>query len=104
MSVSASSVAELPGLVRQVELLFEALDGATGEWQLAQLRKHVQALLQLLQQRVHELPGNLTQTTRVAADAIDDYVHERPWAAIATGLAVGMVAGAILAGRRAGAE
>lgn len=45
------------------------------------------------------IDGHVRTTARHAAEATDDYVHDRPWNAVAVGALIGLLAGLLIARR-----
>jgi len=63
------------------------------------LADKVQETVRQTQARLNQLQQDLVDKTKYAAQTTDSYVHEKPWNAVCTAVAVGFVVGLII-GRR----
>jgi ElaB/YqjD/DUF883 family membrane-anchored ribosome-binding protein len=66
---------------------------------VAELRVRMQERLHQARGRLHELQETAVARARAASHATDDYVHEHPWKAAGTAMAVGMVIGLLISRR-----
>jgi ElaB/YqjD/DUF883 family membrane-anchored ribosome-binding protein len=88
-------LADLRTLATDTEALLRATAGQTGE-RLGAVRARADASLAAAKTRIEDLGRVAADRTRAAGRATDGYVHANPWQAIAIGVAVGLVIGALL--------
>jgi ElaB/YqjD/DUF883 family membrane-anchored ribosome-binding protein len=101
-SASGAALAdELRNVVSQAEQLLQAI-GDDGDAAMAALRERVHASIDTARLRLGDLEEEASRVTREAATAAEAYVQEHPWAAVAIGAGVGLLIGALIAGRRHG--
>lgn len=105
---SAALAEELRNVMRQAEKLVTAL-GEDRDAALVELREHVGIALAEAKKRLskfEEHARNLQDTAGAAVDAtsaaMDTYVRENPWTAVAVGAAIGLILGSWLASDRRG--
>ena len=85
-------------LFADVEDLFKA--GASGAAEKAAVAKErLQDHLHTLKLKVADAEDIVIQSSKQAARATDDFVHENPWRAVGIGAGVGLIIG-LLIGRR----
>jgi ElaB/YqjD/DUF883 family membrane-anchored ribosome-binding protein len=89
---------DLRVVARSVEELLKATANQTGE-RITEARSRAEESLRAARERLDEAGDELAQRTREAARVADDYVHEHPWPALATGAALAFLLG-YLVGRR----
>jgi len=63
------------------------------------LRAQVETKLLRAKLRLQELEADAIDTTKAAARATDDYVHDNPWQAIGVAAAIGLLVGLVLSRR-----
>lgn len=93
---------QLAGDVRRVlddvqQLLSEAAQ-ATGQ-QAHELRGRATERLRQAQAQLGELQQQITDRSRAAMHATDDWVHAHPWGAVGLGASVGFLIGLLVARR-----
>lgn len=79
-------ISEFKEVVSETEHLLHSAAAAGGE-KAGALRAGVEQNLMIAKERLHKLQQALSEQTRAAAKATDEYVHDNPWKAI------GIVAG-----------
>ena len=94
--------AEVRNLIADVEDLLRGVSNV-GDADVARLRARVGATVAEAKAALLEGTADLRTQASDAAAVADDYVHERPWAAIGIAAAVGLAIG-LLAGRRRGGD
>lgn len=68
---------------------------ASGE-RAAELRDKSLNALRQAKEKAQDIQDTVTQTSRQAARAADDYVHAYPWKAVSIAAGIGLVVGLIL--------
>lgn len=91
-------VSDLKVVVADAEELLKATASQAGE-KAAELRSRLQDRLRDAKVRLADAEAALIDTTKAAARATDDFVHDHPWKAVGAAAAVGLVIG-VLIGRR----
>ena len=91
-------VSDIRAVIADAEDILKATADQTGE-KIANLRTRIQERVLDARIRLDAAEAVLTDKTRAAARAADDYVHESPWQAVGIGAGVGFLVGFIL-GRR----
>ncbi|QEL63588.1 hypothetical protein OTERR_01120 [Oryzomicrobium terrae] len=91
-------VSDLKVVVADAEELLKATASQAGE-KAAELRSRIQDRLRDAKVRLADAEAALIDTTKAAARATDDFVHDHPWKAVGVAAAVGLVIG-VLIGRR----
>ncbi|MCE1242133.1 DUF883 family protein [Oryzomicrobium sp.] len=91
-------VSDLKVVVADAEELLKATASQAGE-KAAELRTRIQDRLRDAKVRLADAEAALIDTTKAAARATDDFVHDHPWKAVGVAAAVGLVIG-VLIGRR----
>ena len=82
-------------VISGAEDMLEQAASAGGE-KGAELRGRAMAQLSALRERLHAAQGAVLDTSKKAARATDDYVHDHPWRAIAAAASVGVLVGLLL--------
>ena len=86
-------------VVAETEQLLKAASTAGGE-KAAVWRDSVEEKLQIAKDKLVQLEETAVEKTRMAAEATDSYVHDKPWQAIGitagVGVAVGLAIGLLL--------
>ncbi|MCD1127692.1 YqjD family protein [Jinshanibacter sp. LJY008] len=67
--------------------------------ELDKIRAKAEGLLKDTRTRLTETSGKMVDQTKEIADKADTYVHEKPWAGVGIGAAVGLVLGVLLTRR-----
>lgn len=88
---------ELRNIVDHAEALLGAL-GDAGDPSLDGLRDRVSQSIETARLRLEEMQSDTDRASERAAAAIDRWITENPWAAVAIGLGLGLAAGYLLAG------
>ena len=91
-------VADLKVVVADAEELLRATASQAGE-KVAAARERIQASLAAAKVKLGEAERALTEKTKVAAKATDDYVRENPWQAVGIAAAAGLVLGILISRR-----
>jgi ElaB/YqjD/DUF883 family membrane-anchored ribosome-binding protein len=91
---------EIRNLIADVEDLLKGVANV-GDADIARLRARVMDTVQTAKSTLKERTETLRTQANDAASMADDYVRERPWAAIGIAAAVGIVVG-LVAGRSTG--
>lgn len=91
-------VSDLKVVVADAEELLKATASQAGE-KAAELRTRIQDRLRDAKVRLADAEAALIDTTKAAARATDDFVHENPWKAVGIAAGVGLLLGVII-GRR----
>ncbi|MDO9103193.1 MAG: DUF883 family protein [Candidatus Nitrotoga sp.] len=60
------------------------------------LRAKMESNLKAAKERLRQIEENAIETTKTAARATDNYVHENPWRVIAISAGIGVVIGLLL--------
>ena len=92
-------VSELKGLAADTEQLIEEVADQSGE-RIAAARDKARAAVSLARARLADLAEAGAARARATGEATDEYVHDNPWRVIAAVAVLGLVAGAMLSGRR----
>jgi ElaB/YqjD/DUF883 family membrane-anchored ribosome-binding protein len=74
--------------------------GAEADEQIADLRHRLRATFSDVRDRLAQFQVEATGASKRVAANVDGYVRERPWTALAAGLLIGVLAGALLTRRR----
>ncbi len=91
-------VSDIKSTIAEAEDVLQATAEQVGD-KFTALRARVQERLRGARERLADAEAALVATTRAAARATDDYVHESPWTAVGVAAAVGLLVG-LLIGRR----
>lgn len=91
-------VEDAKDVLEDVEALLEEASTATGERAQA-LRKRAAEALDRAKHRLQDAQGAVRDSTRKAARATDDWVHENPWGAIGIAAGVGFLVGLLVSRR-----
>jgi ElaB/YqjD/DUF883 family membrane-anchored ribosome-binding protein len=91
---------QLTGDLRQVlddvQTLLAQAGQASGQ-QAQELRSRAAEQLQRAQARLGELQHRVSERSRAAVHATDDWVHMHPWSAVGLGAGVGFLVGLLVA-------
>jgi ElaB/YqjD/DUF883 family membrane-anchored ribosome-binding protein len=93
---------EIRNLIADVEDLLKGVANV-GDADIARLRARVTETVQSAKSTLLDHTQNIRAQAGDAAAAADDYVRERPWAAIGIAAAIGVVVG-LVAGRRGSSD
>ena len=91
-------IADFNVVVADAEALLKATANQGGE-KLAEVRAKAEQSLKIAKSRILEAQDALIATTKEAARAADEYVHEKPWNAIGIAAGIGLILGYLI-GRR----
>ena len=86
---------DLRAVVADAEDLLRATADQAGD-KAASLRARAQANLATAKARLVEAEHAMVERTKVAAQATDDYVHEKPWQSVGIAAAVGVLVGMLI--------
>ncbi len=89
---------DLKIVIADAEELLRATAGQAGE-KVAVAREKIQDSLHRAKVKLAEVEDVLVDTSKQAARATDEYVHEHPWGAVGIAAGIGLVIG-LLVGRR----
>ena len=89
---------ELQSLVTTLEETLQSTTDKSGA-EVEKLYTKAEGLLKEARARLSETGGKIASQTKEVAGKADDYVHEKPWAGVGIGAAVGLVIGVLLARR-----
>ncbi len=89
---------DVRAMVDDAESLLRAAREGAGEG-VAEARNRLEQSLAAAKEAVVRLERGAVDRAHAAGRAADDYVHEKPWQAIALGAAVGALLGVLLARR-----
>lgn len=98
LSSSSRLMEDFSTLVADIEALLAATAGQAGE-RAAAARARMEASLASARATIGEVEASVVDSTKEAARAADEYVHEHPWRAVGIGALAGLVLG-LLIGRR----
>ncbi|AFJ45582.1 DUF883 family protein [Shimwellia blattae] len=90
--------AELKSLADTLEEVLSSSSEKSKD-EVERLRDKAQRALKESRARLTETGDAIARQTREAATRADDYVHEKPWAGVGIGAAVGLVLGVLLTRR-----
>ncbi|SQI43097.1 Bacterial protein of uncharacterised function (DUF883) [Leminorella richardii] len=97
-SVSEPLHEELQTLVDTLEETLQSTTEQSGA-EIEKLYTKAEGLLKEARARLSETGGKIVDQTKEVADKADSYVHEKPWASVGIGAAVGLVLGVLLSRR-----
>lgn len=83
---------DLKVVAEDAEALLAATAGQTGE-KINEVRARAQASLAEVRERLREAGSEFRAQAKSAATSADDYVHEKPWMAIAIAAGLGFLIG-----------
>ena len=86
------------GAAKQVEGNAQAAAGKAQE-ALNDAAEKIGALIAKLRDQANDIYGQAQERAHKVADQVDPYVHEKPYQAAGVALAVGLLAGLLIAGR-----
>jgi ElaB/YqjD/DUF883 family membrane-anchored ribosome-binding protein len=90
---------ELRNIVDHAQALLEAISDE-GDPGLSSLRERVAASIDTARVHLDEMQDDAQRTSEKAAAALERWVEENPWMAVAVGAAAGLAVGLLLASRR----
>jgi ElaB/YqjD/DUF883 family membrane-anchored ribosome-binding protein len=90
--------AEFKDLVSDIEDFLTATTTLTGE-QLEQAKQKVRTRVASAKETVAAASETAIARARHSAEVANEYVHEQPWLAVGAGVAVGFIAGLLVARR-----
>ncbi len=91
-------LSNLRRVVSDAEDLLAATAGQTDS-RIAELRSRARENLSLAREKLADADAAVRARARYAAEATDEYVHDRPWSAIGAAAAVGVLLGVLLSRR-----
>jgi ElaB/YqjD/DUF883 family membrane-anchored ribosome-binding protein len=91
-------VADAKVVLDDVESLLRQAGAASGE-QAQHLRERAAEALHRAKLRLHEAQAGVTESTKAAARATDNWVHDNPWGAVGIAAGVGFLIGLLVARR-----
>ena len=91
-------VADMKIVIADAEEILRATANQAGE-KVGELRERIQVRLRDAKIRLQDAEVAVLDSTKAAARATDDFVHEEPWKAVGVAAAVGLALG-VLIGRR----
>ncbi len=86
---------DVQNAIRSAEDMFHQAASAGGD-KAVELRERAMEQLRALREKLHDAQESVVATSKAAARATDDYVHDHPWKSIATAAAAGVVVGLLL--------
>jgi ElaB/YqjD/DUF883 family membrane-anchored ribosome-binding protein len=89
---------DMRNVVNEVEDLLTTV-GKEGGARAREVQDRVIAALDAAKQRLNTIDSQVRASARQAAEVTDDYVHERPWQAVAAGAIAGLLIGLLIARR-----
>lgn len=81
--------------IRNAEDMFHQAATVGGE-KAAELRERAMEQLRVVREKLHDAQDKVVTTSKAAARATDDFVHDNPWKSIVTAAAIGVVVGLLL--------
>ncbi|HEY9210882.1 MAG TPA: DUF883 family protein [Methylotenera sp.] len=91
-------ISDFKVVIADAEALIRATANQGGE-AVVNLRAKAEESLAVAKVKLNEAQDALVEKGKIAAQATDDYVHEKPWHAVGIAAGVGLVVG-LLIGRR----
>ena len=91
-------VADLKVVVADAEELLKASANQTGE-RITAARAKAEESLKVAKVRLADAQASAMASTKAAAKATDDYVHENPWRAVGVAGVAGLLLGALISRR-----
>jgi ElaB/YqjD/DUF883 family membrane-anchored ribosome-binding protein len=91
-------ISDFKVVIADAEALIKATANQGGE-AVVNLRAKAEESLAVAKVKLSEAQDALVEKGKIAAQATDDYVHEKPWHAVGIAAGVGLVVG-LLIGRR----
>jgi len=89
---------DMRNVVSEVEDLLTTV-GNEGGARAREVQERVVAALDAAKQRLSAMEDQVRTSARQAAAVTDDYVHERPWQAVAASAIAGLLVGLLIARR-----
>lgn len=87
---------DMKALVKDAQDLFRQAGAATGE-RADELRSKGLVLLDVAMAKAQEVQSVAIETGKEIAGSADDFVHEKPWQAVAISAGVGLLVGLLIA-------
>ncbi len=103
MSETTQSAAALGEELRHIVDHAEALLGALADdddARLDSLRRRVSDSIESARARLEDMERDANRASARAVAAVERWMRDNPWTVVAIGAGIGLVAGALLAGRR----
>ena len=75
--------------------------GTEGGTKIAEMKKRVQASIDVARGHLGELHANITEGAKAAVKSTDRYVRDNPWGAVGMGAVLGLLVGYVVARRNA---
>jgi ElaB/YqjD/DUF883 family membrane-anchored ribosome-binding protein len=91
-------ISDFKVVIADAEALIRATANQGGE-AVVNLRAKAEESLAVAKVKLNEAQDALVEKGKIAAQATDDYVHEKPWHAVGIAAGIGLVVG-LLIGRR----
>lgn len=91
-------IADFKVVLADAEALLRATAGQSGE-AITNLRAKAEESIAAAKVKIADVQEVLLEKSKVAVQATDDYVHEKPWHAVGIAAGIGLVIG-LLVGRR----
>lgn len=88
-------ITDLKVVIGDAEALLRSAAATTGE-KAAELREKATTTLKNASERLTDLQAVAREKGKAAAQATDDFVHERPWTAIGIAAGVGFLVGLLV--------
>ena len=89
---------EFSKFVKDIEDLVKQTTSLTGE-DLARAKAELNARIETAKAAAIDVGNTVVQHARQTANVTNEYVHEEPWKAVATGTVIGFLVGALIARR-----
>lgn len=88
-------IADLKVVLSDAEALMRSAASSTGE-KAVELREKAAQTIKSASEKIMDLQAVAREKGRAAAEATDDFVHERPWTAIGIAAGVGFLLGLLV--------
>lgn len=88
-------LSDIKVVIHDAEELFKAAAASSGE-RAAELREKAMIHLKRAKESMSDAQVRVIETSKQAARATDDFVHDHPWRAVGIAAAVGVVLGLLL--------
>lgn len=82
-------------VLSDAETLLKQAASSSGE-KAAELRERGMGMLRQAKEKAQDLQDAVVHTSKAAARATDDYVHDHPWQAVGVAAGVGLLIGLLL--------
>ncbi|MFO1389134.1 YqjD family protein [Cellvibrio sp.] len=90
---------EFKHFMDDAEDMFHSATSATGE-DLLKIKSQFRQRVRSAKERVGNASNSIIKQAYKTADLTNDYVHQKPWTAIGTGVALSLLAGYLLSTKR----